>query len=84
MALGPGSGLEVASAATREARIDALTSEGLGQLGVISALLLVAAIMALAAALTSSIHQRRGALAGLRLAGAPPARLRRILLVEGA
>lgn len=83
VALGPGSGLDVASAATREARIDALTGEGLGQLGVISALLLVAAIMALAAALTSSIHQRRGALAGLRLAGAPPARLRRILLVEG-
>jgi putative ABC transport system permease protein len=83
-ALGPGSGLEVASAATREARIDALTGEGLSQLGVISTLLLVAAIMALAAALASSIHQRRGALAGLRLAGAPPARLRRILLVEGS
>jgi putative ABC transport system permease protein len=83
-ALGPGSGLEVASAATREASIDALTSEGLSQLGVISTLMLVVAIMALAAALASSINQRRGALAGLRLAGAAPARLRRIMLVEAS
>jgi putative ABC transport system permease protein len=83
-ALGSDSGLEVVSAATREARIDKLTSEGLSQLGVISTLLLVAAIMALAAALASSIHQRRGALAELRLTGAPSARLRRVLLVEAA
>ncbi len=75
--LGPRSGLEVASAATREAKIDALTSEGLSQLGVISTLLIVAAVLALAAALTSSVHQRRGALASLRLTGAAPRRLRR-------
>ncbi|MBA3809597.1 MAG: hypothetical protein H0X28_14580, partial [Solirubrobacterales bacterium] len=81
-ALGASSGLEVASAATREGKIDTLTGEGLGQLGVIATLLELAAIMALAAALTSSIHQRRRALAALRLAGAPAARLRRILLVE--
>jgi putative ABC transport system permease protein len=81
-ALGSQSGLEVATAATREARIDALTSEGLSQLGIISTLLVLAAIMALAAALASSINQRRNALAGLRLAGAPSWRLRRILLVE--
>ncbi len=82
--LGPSSGLEVGSAATREAKIDALTSEGLGQLGVISTLLVIAAVLALAAALTSSIHQRRGALASLRLTGAAPGRLRRILAVEAA
>jgi putative ABC transport system permease protein len=82
--LGAESGLEVASAATRQAKIDALTGEGLSQLGVISTLLLITAILALTAALASSIHQRRGALAGLRLAGAPPARLRRVLLVEGS
>jgi putative ABC transport system permease protein len=81
-ALGPSSGLEVASATTREAKIDTLTSEGLGQLGIISTLLVLAAIMTLAAALASSIDQRRDALAGLRLTGAQPARLRRILLVE--
>jgi putative ABC transport system permease protein len=83
-ALGPGSGLEVTSAARREAKINGLTSEGLGQLGVISSLLVIAAVLALAAALTSSIHQRRGALASLRLTGAAPARLRRILAVEAA
>jgi putative ABC transport system permease protein len=82
--LGAGSGLEVASAARREAKIDALTGEGLGQLGVISTLLVIAAVLALAAALTSSIHQRRGALASLRLTGAAPGRLRRILAVEAA
>jgi putative ABC transport system permease protein len=83
-ALGPASGLEVASAATRETKIDALTNEGLEQLGVISTMLVIAAVLALAAALTSSIHQRRGRLASLRLTGAAPARLRRILAVEAA
>ncbi len=82
--LGPASGLEVASATTREAKIDALTSEGLGQLGVISSMLVIAAVLALAAALTSSVHQRRGALSSLRLTGAAPGRLRRILAVEAA
>ena len=43
-ALGPASGLEVSLAATRAARIDALASEGLGQLREISTLLLLAAI----------------------------------------
>ena len=81
-ALAPGSGVEVATAASREANIDKLTSEGLSQLGIISTLLVLAAIMALAAALASSINQRRRAMAGLRLAGASPARLRRILLAE--
>jgi putative ABC transport system permease protein len=83
-ALGPYSGLEVATATTREANIDALTGEGLSQLGIISTLLVLAAVLALAAALASSINQRRGAMAGLRLAGASPARLRRVLLVEAA
>jgi putative ABC transport system permease protein len=83
-ALSRDSGLQIASSAEREAAIDALTGEGLSQLGIVSTLLVLAAIMALAAALASSIHQRRRALAGLRLAGAPPWRLRRILLVECA
>ena len=83
-ALPAGSGLSVESAGAREQRIDGLTSEGLSQLGLISTLLVLAAIIALAAALASSINQRRGVLAGLRLAGAPPGRLRRILLLEAA
>jgi putative ABC transport system permease protein len=83
-ALGPSSGLEVSSAAQREQNIDRLTGEGLSQLALVSSLLVLTAIIALAAALTSSIQQRRSALAGLRLAGAPPARLRRILLLEAS
>ena len=83
-ALGPSSGLAVETAESREQKIDGLTGEGLSQLGLISTLLVLAAIIALAAALASSINQRRGVLAGLRLAGAPPARLRRILLLEAA
>jgi putative ABC transport system permease protein len=83
-ALGGESGLEVSLARTRELRIDALTSEGLGQLAEISTLLLLAAIAAMAAALASSIWQRRSWLAGLRLSGAQPRRLRRVLLIEAA
>jgi putative ABC transport system permease protein len=79
---GSSNGLEVSTAETREKSIDALTSEGLGQLREISTLLLLAAISAMAAALASSLWQRRSWLAGLRLSGAKPARLRRILLLE--
>jgi putative ABC transport system permease protein len=81
-ALGPGSGLVATTARGREASIDALTGEGLDQLRQISLLLLAAAVLAMAAALTSAIWSRRGALAGLRLAGVRPRRLRHILLCE--
>jgi putative ABC transport system permease protein len=83
-ALGPRSGLAVTTARQREASIDALTGEGLDQLRQISLILLAAAILAMAAALTSAIWSRRGALAGLRLAGVRPGRLRQILLCESA
>lgn len=76
------SGLEVLTAQAREARINASAGEGLGQLGEISTLLILAAILAMAAALGSSIWERRISLAGLRLDGTKPRRLRRILLVE--
>lgn len=81
-ALGPSSGLQVVTAREREASIDGLTGEGLGQLGEISTLLLIAAILALAAALTSAIWQRRVSLAALRLSGVRARRLRLILAVE--
>ncbi|HEX3520303.1 MAG TPA: FtsX-like permease family protein [Solirubrobacteraceae bacterium] len=77
-----GSGLEATSATTREMRIDQLTSDGLGRLGEISTLLVIAAILAMTAALVSSILQRRTAFAGLRLAGVRAPRLRRILMIE--
>ncbi len=82
--LGPAGGLQATTARARETSVDALTSEGLGQLGEISTLLLLAAILAMAAALTSAIWQRRTSLAGLRLSGVRPHRLRLILLVESA
>jgi putative ABC transport system permease protein len=81
-ALGLDSGLEVSTATTREAHIDKLAGEGLSQLGEISTLLLVAAILAMSAALTSAIWQRRVSLAGLRLSGVRSDRLRRVLLIE--
>jgi putative ABC transport system permease protein len=80
--LGASSGLSVSLAHEVELRIDTLTSEGLGQLGEISSLLLLAAVLAMAAALTSAIWERRRSLAGLRLSGVRPRRLRRILLIE--
>jgi putative ABC transport system permease protein len=81
-ALGPASGLEVSLASTRAARIDELASEGLGQLREISTMLLLAAIVAMVAALASSVWQRRSGLAGLRLFGATSTSLQGILLIE--
>jgi len=80
--LGRGSGLIVRTRSSLQASIDTLAREGLSQVREISNLLLAAAILAMAAALTSAVWQRRRALAGLRLCGASPARLRRILLIE--
>ena len=80
--LGAGNGLEVITPGTRAARIEASGGEGLGQLGEIAKLLLAATIVAMVAALGSSIWQQRISLASLRLEGTRPAQLRRLLLVE--
>jgi putative ABC transport system permease protein len=82
--LGPASGLQAISANEREQSIDALTSEGLSRLGEISTLLILAATLAMAAALSSAIWQRRVSLAALRLSGVRPRRVRVILLLESA
>lgn len=82
--LGPSSGLRAVTAHERQASVDALTAEGLSQLGEISTLLLLAAILAMTLALISAIWQRRMSLAGLRLAGVRPARLRLVLATESA
>jgi putative ABC transport system permease protein len=79
---GTQAGLEVSLSSARAAKIDGLAGEGLGQLGEISTLLLLAAIGAMAAALASSVWQRRRSLASLRLLGVKPRRLRLILAVE--
>jgi putative ABC transport system permease protein len=83
-ALGPSSGLEVLTANAREAAIDTSASEGLGQLEWIAVLLVAAAILAMAAALGSSIWQQRESLAELRLEGAPRSQLQLVLFVESA
>jgi putative ABC transport system permease protein len=80
--LGADGGLEVITPRTRAARIESSGGEGLAQLGEIATLLLVAAIIAMVAALGSSIWQQRISLASLRLEGTRPYRLRRLLLVE--
>lgn len=82
LSLGKRSGLEAITAATWSQRFDTLAGEGLGQLGDISTLLILAAIMAMTAALGSNIWQRRVSLAELLLDGATRRRLRRILLTE--
>jgi putative ABC transport system permease protein len=84
LALGLSSGLEVLTAKARETAIDTSASEGLGQLGWIATLLVAAAILAMAAALGSSIWQRRASLAELRLEGAPRRQLQLVLFVESA
>lgn len=81
-ALGSSSGLEVLTAQKRAASINSSASEGLGQLGDIAFMLLLAAILAMFAALGSSIWQRRVSLAALRLEGTKPAQLRRLLALE--
>ncbi len=80
--LGSNSSLEAITAFTWSERFDALASKGLSQLGNISDLLVLAAILAMAAALGSNIWQRRASLAELLLDGATRRRLRRILLTE--
>jgi putative ABC transport system permease protein len=80
--LGPNSGLDVLTASEREAIINTSASEGLGQLGEISTLLVIAAILAMAAALGSSIWQRRLTLSEMRLEGASRRQLQLVLLAE--
>ncbi|HTC58808.1 MAG TPA: FtsX-like permease family protein [Solirubrobacteraceae bacterium] len=82
IALGTKSGLEAITAHARADRFDAIAGEGLQQLDEISTLLVATAILAMAAALGSSIWQRRQSLAELRLEGAPRPQLQLVLLVE--
>jgi putative ABC transport system permease protein len=80
--LGTGSGLEAITAQTWVDRFDTLAEQGLGRLGDISTLLLVAAILAMSAALASHIWQQRTSMASMRIDGVSPGRLRRLLIVE--
>ena len=82
--LGSQNGLEVRLARSREAEMIGSAHEGLSQLGTISTLLLLASALAMAAALTSAIWQRRRSLAVLKLSGVKSSRLRSLLLLESS
>ncbi len=75
-------GLVVHTAAERAAGINASARQGLARLGQISALLLIAAVLAMAAAMGAAIWQRRASLAALRIQSFSPRQLWRVLLLE--
>jgi putative ABC transport system permease protein len=81
-ALGPTSGAEALTPDDRATKTAAVGREGLSQLGEIAMLLVLAAILAMAAALGSSIWQQRPSAADLRIDGTKPRRLRGVLLIE--
>ena len=81
---GPHGGLLVQSAAERAHGIDVAARQGLARLGQISALLLVSAVLAMAAAMGAAIWQRRTSLAALRIQSFSPRQLWRVLLLESS
>ena len=81
-ALGAGSGLEVQTAAQRDARQRAASRQGLQRLSEISTLVLIAAVLAMAAAIGNMIWQRRPRLAQLKLEGYTDAAVWRALMLE--
>lgn len=80
--VGTNSGLRVQTSAERSREADKLAREGLSRLSQIALLLTIAAALAMAAALSASIWQRRPALASLRIQSFRPSQLRRVLLYE--
>jgi len=81
-ALGPGSGLDVETAAQREQRFRTSSRQGLDRLTQIAALVLVAAALAMAAATAGVVWLRRPRLAALKLSGFGDADVWRALLLE--
>ncbi len=82
-ALGPRPGLSVQTRAQRETEFTGSASQALRTLGEISTLLLIAAALAVAFALSAAIWQRRGRLASLKTQGFNTRQLWRSLLLEG-
>jgi putative ABC transport system permease protein len=83
-ALGPASGLRVQTAEERIAEVEATARQGLSILNDVSNLLLFISALALAAALTATIYQRRDRLASLKAQGYVRWQLWRGLLFESA
>jgi putative ABC transport system permease protein len=83
-ALGPASGLAVETARQRDARQRAASRRGLERLSQIAMLVLIAGAMAIAAAMSAMISQRRPQLARMKLEGFPTRGLWRSLILESA
>jgi putative ABC transport system permease protein len=83
-ALGPARILRVQSAHERIAEVESTVSQGLRSLSEIATLLLIAAALAVASALSAAIWQRRARLASLKIQGYDTAQLWRALLLESA
>jgi putative ABC transport system permease protein len=83
-ALGPGRGLRVQTSAERIGEVERTVREGLRSLRAISTLLVIAAALAVAAALSAVIWQRRPRLASMKIQGYDRRQLWRALLLESA
>jgi len=81
-ALGRNPALDVQTRAQLEDEFRSLLHQGLARLSQISMLMLVAAILALAAAMSAAVWQRRRRLAAYKVLGFKESQLRRILLLE--
>jgi putative ABC transport system permease protein len=80
--LGGASGLAVQSAAAHELEQNALSRQGLQRLTQIATLILAVAVLAMAAAISSMLWQRRPRIAKLKLEGFPSGMLWRTVLLE--
>ncbi len=83
-ALGSTSALRVQTSGERIAEVKTIGRQGLSVLGDISNMLLVISTLALAAALSTTIYQRRGRLASLKAQGFDRPQLWRGVLIESA
>jgi putative ABC transport system permease protein len=81
-ALGGNAALDVQTRAQLEGEFRGLLHQGLARLRQISTLMLIAAILALAAAMSAAVWQRRRRLAAYKVQGFKERQLRRILLLE--
>jgi putative ABC transport system permease protein len=82
VALGPGSGLSVQTAAARADKQHALGHEALASLTQIATLIPIVAVLAMAAAMGAMVWQRRPRLAKLKLEGIARSSLWRTILLE--
>ncbi len=83
-AIGSRQGLSVRTSAERDRQSEASARQGLETLAEISTLLLIAAGLAVASALSAAVWQRRARLASLKIQGYDSSQLWRALLLESA